>query len=181
MAEVKRENVQVVCRCRPFNEKEKLAGHSQITEIDDKAGVIKLKNPKNDQDTKTFTFDAVFHETCTQQGVYNTTARPIVDAALNGFNGTIFVYGQTGTGKTFSMQGISNVPRNMTSLIDVDLRGIIPTCFHHIFDHISRTQEKKFLVRASFMEIYNEELKDLLIKPNKNPKGGLDLKEHPGM
>jgi Cdc6-like AAA superfamily ATPase len=72
--------------------------------------VIKLKNPKNDADIKTFTFDAVFDESCTQQGVYNTTARSIVDAALNGFNGTIFVYGQTGTGKTFSMQGIPNVP-----------------------------------------------------------------------
>lgn len=77
---------------------------------------------------------------------------------------------QTGTGKTYSMQGVPNVPH---------LRGIIPTCFHHIFNHISTAQHKKFLVRASFLEIYNEEVKDLLIKANKNPKGGLDVKEHP--
>lgn len=78
--------------------------------------------------------------------------------------------GQTGTGKTFSMQGIPSDP---------NLRGIIPTCFHHIFDFISRMSSKKFLVRVSFLEIYNEEVKDLLIKSSKNPKGGLDLKENP--
>ena len=82
----------------------------------------------------------------------------------------MFFIGQTGTGKTFSMQGIPSDP---------ELRGIIPTCFHHIFDYISRTSSKKFLVRISFLEIYNEEVKDLLIKSSKNPKGGLDLKENP--
>ena len=68
------------------------------------------------------------------------------------------------------MQGIPDKP---------DLRGIIPTCFHHIFDHISSTDHKKFLVRVSFLEIYNENIRDLLIKPKNNPKGGLELKEHP--
>jgi hypothetical protein len=65
------------------------------------------------------------------------------------------------------MQGIPNDP---------ELRGIIPTCFHHIFDHIARSPEKKFLVRASFLEIYNEDIKDLLLKGDKQ-KGSLDLKE----
>ena len=102
--------------------------------------------------------------------VYNKTAKGIVDAVLSGFNGTVFVYGQTGTGKTYSMQGVPTV---------TELRGIIPTCFHHIFDHIAQTPQKKFLVRVSFLEIYNEEVKDLLVKHGKNPKGGLDLKEHP--
>ncbi|KAL2913031.1 hypothetical protein HK105_207486 [Polyrhizophydium stewartii] len=164
------ENIMVVCRCRPFNEREKANGHTKICEIDSRNGVISLKNPKQDSDVKTFTFDAAFDEGCLQTEVYNSTARVIVDAALGGFNGTVFVYGQTGTGKTFSMQGVPNVPQ---------LRGIIPTTFHHIFDYISQTSQKKFLVRVSFLEIYNEEIKDLLIKANKNPKGGLDLKENP--
>ncbi|KAI8898948.1 P-loop containing nucleoside triphosphate hydrolase protein [Globomyces pollinis-pini] len=164
------ENVIVVGRCRPFNEKEKAAGHSKVAEMDKKKGMIMLSNPKASNDMKTFSFDAVFDEDSTQAQVYNETARVIVDAALGGFNGTVFVYGQTGTGKTFSMQGVPEVPH---------LRGIIPQCFHHIFDHISRTGHKKFLVRVSFLEIYNEEVKDLLVKPNKHPKGGLDLKENP--
>ncbi|EGF80786.1 hypothetical protein BATDEDRAFT_11069 [Batrachochytrium dendrobatidis JAM81] len=166
------ENVMVVCRCRPFSEKEKAAGHFKICNIDPKNCVISLKNPKQESDIKTFTFDSAFDEGCTQASdlVYSETAQVIVDAALEGFNGTVLVYGQTGTGKTFSMQGIPTTPH---------LRGIIPKTFHHIFDHIAQTSQKKFLVRVSFLEIYNEEIKDLLIKANKNPKGGLDLKEHP--
>lgn len=86
------------------------------------------------------------------------------------FNGTVFAYGQTGTGKTFSMQGISTDPQ---------LRGIIPNAFHHIFDHIARSKEIMFLVRLSFLEIYNEDIRDLLVPPSKGKLGGLELKEHP--
>ena len=69
------------------------------------------------------------------------------------------------------MQGVKDVP---------ELRGIIPTAFHHIFDHITQTQsaDKKFLVRISFLEIYNEDIRDLLVN-TKNIKSGLELKEHP--
>ena len=87
------ENVLVVGRCRPFSEKEKQAGHSNITAIDTKAGSIKLSNPKTPSDSKMFSFDAMFDENCTQMQVYNATARGIVDAALEGYNGTVFVYG----------------------------------------------------------------------------------------
>ncbi|KAI9105271.1 P-loop containing nucleoside triphosphate hydrolase protein [Phlyctochytrium arcticum] len=167
------ENVIVVLRCRPFSEKERVAGHKKSVIIDPKAASITLTSPKSESDIKTFTFDAAFDEDCKQVDVYDATARAIVDAVLGGFNGTVFCYGQTGTGKTYSMQGVSEVP---------ELRGIIPQAFHHIFDHIShRSAEKTFLVRVSFLEIYNEEIKDLLIvKPAKGKKvSGLDLKEHP--
>ncbi|KAJ1496800.1 Kinesin-like protein kif3a, partial [Coelomomyces lativittatus] len=109
--------------------------------------------------------------------IYDIAARPIVEAVLNGYNGTVFVYGQTGTGKTFSMQGVTESP---------ELRGIIPNTFHHVFAHIARTPERQYLVRVSYLEIYNEEIRDLL-NPHQN-KGsmnfthhshGLDIKEHP--
>ncbi|KND04175.1 uncharacterized protein SPPG_01608 [Spizellomyces punctatus DAOM BR117] len=166
------ENVIVVIRCRPFSERERQAGHKKVVKIDPQTASISLTNPKTESDIKNFTFDAAFDEDSRQVEVYDATARIIVDAVLGGFNGTVFCYGQTGTGKTFSMQGISDVP---------DLRGIIPQAFHHIFDHIShRSTEKKFLVRVSFLEIYNEEIKDLLVKQTKGQKvSGLDLKEHP--
>ncbi len=81
-----------------------------------------------------------------QKNVYEQTARTLADSVLEGFNGTIFAYGQTGTGKTFTMEGIRSQP---------DLRGIIPSSFAHIFDSISHSTSRQFLVRASYLEIYN--------------------------
>ena len=83
-------------------------------------------------------------------------ARPIVDNVLEGYNGTIFAYGQTGTGKTFTMEGDRSV---------AELKGIIPNSFAHIFGHIAKSNDHlKFLVRVSYLEIYNEEVRDLLGK-----------------
>ncbi|MCP9258198.1 Kinesin-like protein [Dirofilaria immitis] len=80
-------------------------------------------------------------------------------------SGTILAYGQTGTGKTFTMLGSNNYP------------GIIPNSFVHIFDYIAKCQQDKtFLVRVSYLEIYNEEIRDLLAK---NPIHGLEIKERP--
>ena len=87
--------------------------------------------------------------------LYDETFRDLVDSVLSGFNGTIFAYGQTGTGKTFTMQGLKDDP---------ELRGVIPNSFAHIFSHISRSQEQQYLVRASYLEIYQEEIRDLLAK-----------------
>ena len=88
--------------------------------------------------------------------VYNRVARNIVDNVLEGYNGTIFAYGQTGTGKTFTMEGDRSVP---------ELKGIIPNSFAHIFGHIAKADDHlKFLVRVSYLEIYNEEVRDLLGK-----------------
>jgi kinesin family protein 3/17 len=177
------ESVIVCVRCRPFNEKEKQGGYKKIVNIDTKLGQISITNykenpnnngstgslnkDKNEENTKTFTFDSVFDEDCKQIDVYNQTARNIIDGVLNGFNGTVFAYGQTGSGKTFSMQGSKSSP---------ELRGIIPNAFDHIFSHISRTTQKKWLVRVSYLEIYNEEIKDLL---GKDTKKKLELKENP--
>jgi len=179
------ESVIVCVRCRPFNEKEKQGGYKKIVDIDTKLGQISITNYKDnnssnngsnsslnkdkshEENIKTFTFDSVFDEDCKQIDVYNQTARNIIDGVLNGFNGTVFAYGQTGSGKTFSMQGSKSSP---------ELRGIIPNAFDHIFSHISRTTQKKWLVRVSYLEIYNEEIKDLL---GKDTKKKLELKENP--
>jgi kinesin family protein 3/17 len=104
-----------------------------------------------------------------QEDLYKQTASPIVENVFEGYNGTIFAYGQTGTGKTFSMEGLNEPP---------ELRGIIPRAFHQIFDLISSRggQNTEFLVRASYLEIYNEEVRDLLSKQVVNK---LELKEDP--
>lgn len=90
------------------------------------------------------------------------------DSVLRGFNGTIFAYGQTGAGKSHTMEGLADKP---------ELRGIIPNSFKHIFDHINANTDpnKQFLVRASYLEIYNEEIRDLL---GKDKTQRLELKEN---
>lgn len=86
---------------------------------------------------------------------------------VEGYNGTVFAYGQTGCGKSFTMQGVP-VPNTQ--------RGIIPRAFEHIFEAISLTEKSKFLVHASYLEIYNEEIRDLLGTDHRKK---LELKEHP--
>uniref|UniRef100_A0A182VX94 Kinesin-like protein n=1 Tax=Anopheles minimus TaxID=112268 RepID=A0A182VX94_9DIPT len=101
-----------------------------------------------------------------QIDLYVDTARPIVDKVLEGYNGTILAYGQTGTGKTYTMSGNPESPQT---------KGIIPNTFAHIFGHIARGKEnQKFLVRVSYMEIYNEEVRDLL---GKELNKSLEVKE----
>lgn len=163
------EAVRVVVRCRPFSKKEELADCENILDVDDKLGQITIRNPKAppNEPLKVFTFDAVYGWTSSQRDVYDDVVRPLVESVLHGFNGTIFAYGQTGTGKTYTMHGVSSDP---------DKRGVIPNSFQHIFTQISRTQNQKYLVRSSYLEIYQEEIRDLLCKDN-NKK--LELKESP--
>eukprot|EP00064_Thunnus_orientalis_P010074 superscaffoldBa00001333_g10100 len=163
------EAIRVVVRCRPFNRSEGIWGCENILEIDDKLGKITIRNPKAppDEPMKVFTFDSVYGWDSKQSDIYDDAVRPLVESVLQGFNGTIFAYGQTGTGKTFTMQGISNDPER---------RGVIPNSFQHIFTQIARTQNQKYLVRSSYLEIYQEEIRDLLCKDN-NKK--LELKESP--
>ncbi|XP_033497786.1 kinesin-like protein KIF3B [Epinephelus lanceolatus] len=163
------EAVRVVVRCRPFSRREETADCENILHIDDRLGQITIRNPKAppDEPMKVFTFDSVYGWGSKQNDIYDDAVRPLVESVLQGFNGTIFAYGQTGTGKTHTMQGVSNDP---------DMRGVIPNSFHHIFTQISRTQNQKYLVRSSYLEIYQEEIRDLLCKDN-NKK--LELKENP--
>ncbi|XP_013380347.1 kinesin-II 95 kDa subunit [Lingula anatina] len=161
------ECVKVVIRCRPLNSKEKEQGHQRIVEMDVKGGVVEVKSPKPGELPKKFTFDSVYDWDSKQCDLYDETFRDLVESVLNGFNGTIFAYGQTGTGKTFTMQGVKTDP---------DLRGVIPNSFEHIYQHIARAQNQQYLVRASYIEIYQEEIRDLL---NKDQNKKFELKESP--
>nr|XP_023698185.1 kinesin-like protein KIF3A [Paramormyrops kingsleyae] len=163
------DNVKVVVRCRPLNQKEKVMGFKQAVLVDEIRGSITVNRADTpNEPPKTFTFDTVFGPDSKQLDVYNLTARPIIDSVLEGYNGTIFAYGQTGTGKTFTMEGVRAVP---------ELRGIIPNSFAHIFGHIAKAEgDTRFLVRVSYLEIYNEEVRDLL---GKDQLQRLEVKERP--
>uniref|UniRef100_A0A8C8ARI1 Kinesin family member 15 n=1 Tax=Otus sunia TaxID=257818 RepID=A0A8C8ARI1_9STRI len=123
---------------------------------------------------KIFTFDYVADMESTQESVFSSVAKNIVESCMNGYNGTIFAYGQTGSGKTFTMMGPSDSD-NFTH----SLRGVIPRSFEYLFFLIEREKEKagngkSFLCKCSFIEIYNEQIFDLL----DSASTGLLLREH---
>ncbi|KAI1726451.1 kinesin motor domain-containing protein [Ditylenchus destructor] len=162
------ETVKVVVRCRPMSQTETAQGHRRIVSTDPQRGLIEVENPKESEiPAKCFTFDSVYDENSKQIDLYVETFRELVDSVLNGFNGTIFAYGQTGTGKTFTMEG---------SRDNAELRGVIPNAIDHIFQHIAQSKNQQYLVRASYLEIYQEEIRDLL---DKDSKKRLELKERP--
>ncbi|XP_012482697.1 kinesin-like protein KIN-7N [Gossypium raimondii] len=101
-----------------------------------------------------YTFDHVFDENCSNSDVYELLTKDIIHAAVDGFNGTAFAYGQTSSGKTFTMNGSSNDP------------GIIHRAVNDIFQKINMISDREFLIRVSYMEIYNEEINDLFAVEN---------------
>ena len=110
----------------------------------------------------TFAFDHVYDERSSQEELYETTARPVVESCLEGYNATIFAYGQTGTGKTYTMTGSDSL---------VNDRGIIPRSIEQIFGHVSINANKnvRFLARASCIQIYQEVVSDLLALSSRSP------------
>ncbi|XP_068190317.1 kinesin-like protein KIF3B isoform X2 [Antennarius striatus] len=164
------ESIKVVVRCRPMNKKELAANFERVVSVDVKLGQIIVRNPKDasaSEPPKVFTFDSVYDWNSKQLDLYDETFRPLVDSVLLGFNGTIFAYGQTGTGKTYTMEG---------DRLDPERRGVIPNSFDHIFTHISRSQNQQYLVSASYLEIYQEEIRDLL---SQDQSCRLQLRERP--
>lgn len=108
-----------------------------------------------------FTFDRVFDMECRQQDIFDFSIRPTVDDILNGYNGTVFAYGQTGAGKSYTMMG--------TSIDDEEGRGVIPRIVEQIFASImSSPSTIEYTVRVSYMEIYMERIRDLLAPQNDN-------------
>lgn len=169
-ADVVTQCVQVVVRCRPMDEKELARGYMRVVDVFPSRGVVEIRHPRDDpssDNVKVFTFDAVYDWNSSQQDLYEETVRPLVSSVLDGFNGTIFAYGQTGTGKTYTMEGLKT---------DHERRGVIPRSFEHIFNHIGRSENMQYLVRASYLEIYQEEIRDLL-QPDQSLR--FELKEKP--
>ncbi|KDO20679.1 hypothetical protein SPRG_13431 [Saprolegnia parasitica CBS 223.65] len=153
-------DVRVVVRVRPPNASEiargnngqrcvKVASPSLVHVYpDDKA--MEAGGPPN-----SFTFDNVFGEDSTQQEVFEAVAKPVVADVLEGYNATIFAYGQTSSGKTFTMEG--------ASIDDPGLRGIIPRTATELFARLMDADENmEFVVKVSYIEIYMERIRDLL-------------------
>ena len=167
----KEDNIKVAVRCRPMNKREKELKCKTVVNVDPpNRQIFLLKQETNTN--KPFTFDFTYAEDVRQAEVYQDIGYPLVESVIEGYNGTVFAYGQTGCGKTFSMEGVPSDP---------ELRGIIPNSFEHIFDKIASSDSSdksgtKYLVRAGYIEIYNEQIRDLL---SSNPLESCNLRQDP--
>jgi centromeric protein E len=108
-----------------------------------------------------FTFDKTFGEKSTTKEVYSDVAKGIIESVANGLNGTIFAYGQTSSGKTYTMQGSGTIEKGKEGD-----GGVVHMAAKDIFSQISNDPERVFLLRMSFIEIYKEKIRDLLVSGN---------------
>ncbi|EGI57498.1 Osmotic avoidance abnormal protein 3, partial [Acromyrmex echinatior] len=138
------ESVKVAVRCRPMSNKELQQGCQNIVTIDPLTKSCTLENATSGSG-KVYQFDAAFSPSATTESVYENVGSVIVEAVLEGYNGTVFAYGQTGCGKSFTM------------------RGFIERALEHLFEATSTaSSETRYLALLSYLEIYNERLRDLL-------------------
>ncbi|XP_030300190.1 kinesin-1 heavy chain isoform X2 [Calypte anna] len=139
-------NIKVMCRFRPLNESEVTRGDKYIAKFQGEDTVVIASKP--------YIFDRVFQSNTSQEQVYNDCAKKIVKDVLEGYNGTIFAYGQTSSGKTHTMEG---------KLHDPDGMGIIPRIVQDIFNYIySMDENLEFHIKVSYFEIYLDKIRDLL-------------------
>ncbi|XP_028460934.1 centromere-associated protein E isoform X2 [Perca flavescens] len=149
--------VKVCVRVRPLIEREEKAAteNAEPVQLFWKTDKKSIYQSDNGNSTKSFGFDRVFTSDETTNQLYQEIAKPLVVSSVEGYNGTIFAYGQTSSGKTFTMMGSSRNP------------GVIPLAVEDVFQTITKFPNKEFLLRVSYMEIYNETVSDLLVDSSK--------------
>ncbi|KAG7293444.1 hypothetical protein NEMBOFW57_003495 [Staphylotrichum longicolle] len=151
-------NINVVVRCRGRNAREVKENSAVVVKTEATKGkTVELSMGPNSVSDKTYNFDHVFSQAADQAIVFEEVVKPVLDEMLSGYNCTIFAYGQTGTGKTYTMSGDLSETMGMLS----DNAGIIPRVLQALFNKLE-LDERENSVRCSFIELYNEELRDLL-------------------
>ncbi|KAJ3173700.1 kinesin motor protein cin8 [Geranomyces variabilis] len=149
-------NISVVVRVRPRNQKE-IRENSPITVTTNgpRGKELHVKSTLGDSTTKTYSFDKAFGPEADQEMIFLDVLAPMLKEVLMGYNCTIFAYGQTGTGKTYTMEGDLNTAKGPQA-------GMIPRTLYSLFSQLESQDIGEYSVRVSFTELYNEELKDLL-------------------
>ncbi|KAI8080303.1 uncharacterized protein B0P05DRAFT_596612 [Gilbertella persicaria] len=172
-------NIKVVVRCRPFNSREIARGAVGLIRMEGNQTIISRppdqRTGKESEDVKAFTFDKSYWSVdknhpsyADQQTVYNDLGEELLNHAFDGYNCCIFAYGQTGAGKSYSMMGYG------------EDKGITPRTCSELFNRINSNTDPNltYRVEVSYIEIYNEKVRDLL---NPKNKGNLKVREHPSL
>ncbi|QDZ22315.1 kinesin [Chloropicon primus] len=177
---VSQATLQVAVRCRPLTPTERSLGSRPITRLVDNKIVVVMDPEPNHQNhnmygkghssaaqkrEKKYVFDVAFDGSCDNREIYGKTVGNLVPGVLRGLNATVFAYGATGSGKTYTMVGSNMDP------------GLMVLSLRDIFEHIDRDTEKQIDVTCSYLEVYNEIIYDLL-QPTAAQRG-LDLREDP--
>ncbi|KAJ1294848.1 hypothetical protein BS78_01G177900 [Paspalum vaginatum] len=145
------DSISVTIRFRPLSEREFQRG-DEISWYPDGDRLVRCEyNPAT-----AYAYDRVFGPSTATEAVYDVAARPVVKGAMEGINGTVFAYGVTSSGKTHTMHGDQNCP------------GIIPLAIKDVFSMIQDSPGREFLLRVSYLEIYNEVINDLLDPTGQN-------------
>ncbi|RLN31396.1 hypothetical protein BBI17_008283 [Phytophthora kernoviae] len=172
------ENIAVCIRVRPMNERETRNRDVNVLATVPQMNVISLTDESGQPlggKSNVFQYDQIFDASSDAHGIYDRVAKRIVRSTLGGINGTIFAYGQTSSGKTYTMQGDGVMPFEPEEATNKP--GILQLAVEDIFKYIEKCSDRDFLLRVSFLEIYNEVVKDLL---NPTEKGAnLKLREDP--
>eukprot|EP01068_Selenidium_serpulae_P007444 Selendium_serpulae@DN4711_c0_g1_i2.p1 len=170
-----RGNIRVFARIRPIMDKEKAKGEDQarLTVSSDGLSLTLTTRSKKSvtgmqevSDRYEYAFDRVFAAASTQHEIFDDISQ-LVQSALDGFNVAIFAYGQTGSGKTFTMEG-PHAPPGAAPDHSSAARGVIPRSVDLVFEHIERHKPLgwTYRIQTSFLEIYNETVRDLLAAHN---------------
>ncbi|KAL6514854.1 hypothetical protein OROGR_020433 [Orobanche gracilis] len=157
-------NIRVFCRCRPLKQDEIAKGSTSVVDFDSSLE-NELQIVCSDSSRKQFRFDHVFRPEDNQEAVFVQTL-PIVTSVLDGYNVCIFAYGQTGTGKTYTMEG---TPED---------RGVNYMTLEELF-RISNERSSiiRYELSVSILEVYNEKIRDLLVDSSTQPARKLDIKQ----
>jgi hypothetical protein len=147
--------IRAVVRCRDLLPKELESGQKQAVHMDLASQQVIVSHPVGDPDS--WTFDAVFNNTFTQKHIFTQEVQPLCDALLQGYNATVFAYGQSGSGKTFTMTG--DLQGN-----DPAQHGMMPQSVEYIFNEIRKqtTPTRTFKVKVQYVELYSGDVCCLL-------------------
>ena len=168
-----RETIKVCCR---FRKEFDHADDEYDTWIFDEESSTIYHGEKTDKNVKKFTYDYILPPDTTQDAMNEKVAKKTITDFTEGYNGTIFAYGQSGSGKTYSMLGPDSVLETLSTQKENPLYGIIPRAVHQIFDILKEFERNgtKWKLSLSYIEIYNEKIKCLLSK-----KDSLKIREDP--
>ena len=143
-------NVNVICRFRPMNDLEKTTGNETVANFTSPTSLT--FHSSREKNVYRFNFDRIFPPSSTQQDIYDFGVKGIIESVLDGYNGTVLAYGQTSSGKTYTMQGEMDEERR---------QGIIPRMINHVFKYIYQNEGTDFMIKVSMIEIYQEKIRDL--------------------